>query len=144
MRTEPKPRLILDTNVIISGVLLKGEAIRSLLIYVLNEYQLVFSQTTWDELASVFQRDAFEKMMPLGARLRVLAELASKVEVVESTSIVTDCRDPKDNKFLSLAIDANAIAIVTGDKDLKVLHPYKGIAIQSPADFMRRQMPAPQ
>jgi len=144
MRTEPKPRLILDTNVIISGVLLKGEAIRSLLIYLLNEYQLVFSQTTWDELASVFQRDAFEKMMPLGARLRVLAELASKVEVVESTSIVTDCRDPKDNKFLSLAIDANAIAIVTGDKDLKVLHPYKGIAIQSPADFMRRQMPAPQ
>ena len=144
MRTGPKPRLILYTNVIISGVLLKGEAIRSLLIYVLNEYQLVFSQTTWDELASVFQRDAFEKMMPLGARLRVLAELASKVEVVESTSIVTDCRDPKDNKFLSLAIDANAIAIVTGDKDLKVLHPYKGIAIQSPADFMRRQMPAPQ
>ena len=144
MRTEPKPRLILDTNVIISGVLFKGEAIRSLLIYVLNEYQLVFSQTTWDELASVFQRDAFKKMMPLGARLRVLAELASKVEVVESTSIVTDCRDPKDNKFLSLAIDANAIAIVTGDKDLKVLHPYKGIAIQSPADFMRRQMPAPQ
>jgi len=144
MRTEPKPRLILDTNVIISGVLFKGEAIRSLLIYVLNEYQVVFSQTTWDELASVFQRDAFEKMMPLGARLRVLAELASKVEVVESTSIVTDCRDPKDNKFLSLAIDANAIAIVTGDKDLKVLHPYKGIAIQYPADFMRRQMPAPQ
>ena len=144
MRTEPKPRLILDTNVIFSGVLFKGEAIRSLLIYVLNEYQLVFSQTTWDELASVFQRDAFKKMMPLGARLRVLAELASKVEVVESTSIVTDCRDPKDNKFLSLAIDANAIAIVTGDKDLKVLHPYKGIAIQSPADFMRRQMPAPQ
>ena len=144
MRTEPKPRLILDTNVIFSGVLFKGEAIRSLLIYVLNEYQLVFSQTTWDELASVFQRNAFEKMMPLGARLRVLAELASKVEVVESTSIVTDCRDPKDNKFLSLAIDANAIAIVTGDKDLKVLHPYKGIAIQSPADFMRRQMPAPQ
>ena len=51
-------------------------------------------------------------------------------------------RDPKDNKFLSLAIDANAITIVTGDDDLKVLHPYKGIAIQSPADFIRLQMPA--
>ena len=126
MRTEPKPRLILDTNVIISGVLFKGEAIRSLLLYALNEYQLVFSQTTWDELASVFQRDVFEKIMPLGARLRVLAELASKVEVVQSTSTVSDCRDPKDNK------------------DLKVLHPYKGIAIQSPADFMRLQLQAPQ
>ena len=126
MRTEPKPRLILDTNVIISGVLFKGEAIRSLLLCALNEYQLVFSQTTWDELASVFQRDVFEKIMPLGSRLRVLAELASKVEVVQSTSTVSDCRDPKDNK------------------DLKVLHPYKGIAIQSPADFMRLQLQAPQ
>lgn len=142
MRTEPKPRLTLDANVILSRVLFKGEAIRSLLLYALNEYQLVFSQNTWDELASVFQRDAFEKIMPLGARLRVLAELAGKVEVVQSTSTVTDCRDPKDNKFLSLVIDANAIAIVTGDGDLKVLHPYKGIAIQSPADFIRLQMPA--
>ena len=144
MRTEPKPRLILDTNVIVSGVLFKGEAIRSLLIYALNEYQLVFSQTSWDELASVFQRDAFEKIMPLGARLRVLAELASRVEIVHSASIITDCRDPKDNKFLALAMDANAIAIVTGDDDLKVLHPYKGIAIQFPADFMRLQIPAAQ
>lgn len=142
MRTEPKPRLTLDANVILSRVLFKGEAIRSLLLYALNEYQRVCSQSTWDALASVFQRDAFEKIMPLGARLRVLAELAGKVEVVQSTSIVTDCRDPKDNKFLSLAIDANAIAIVTGDDDLKVLHPYKGIAIQSPADFIRLQMPA--
>ncbi|MEI7496970.1 MAG: putative toxin-antitoxin system toxin component, PIN family [Betaproteobacteria bacterium] len=73
-----------------------------------------------------------------------LAELASKVEVVQSTSTVTDCRDPKDNKFLSLAIDANAIAIVTGDDDLKVLHPYKGIAIQSPADFMGLRIAPPQ
>jgi putative PIN family toxin of toxin-antitoxin system len=144
MRTEPKPRLILDTKVIISGVLFKGEAIRNLLLYPPNEYLLVFSKTTWDELASVFQRDAFEKIMPLGARLRVLAELASKVGVVQSTSTVTDCRDPKVNKFLSLAIDANAIAIVTGDDDLKVLHPYKGIAIQSPADFMGLRIAPPQ
>lgn len=136
MKTEPKPRVILDTNIIISGILFKGDAIRSLLLFALNEYQLVFSQTTWDELSSVLQRDVFEKNMPLGARLRVLAELASKVEVVQSTSIVTDCRDPKDNKFLSLALDAKVTAIVTGDNDLKVLHPYKGIAIQSLADFM--------
>jgi predicted nucleic acid-binding protein len=52
--------------------------------------------------------------------------------------------NPKDNKFLSLALDADVMAIVTGDKELKVLHPYKGIAIPSPADFMRLQMPAPQ
>ena len=93
MRAEPKPRLILDTKVIISGVLFKGKAIRSLLLYALSEFQLVFN--------------------------------------------------PKDNKFLSLALDADVMAIVTGDKELKVLHPYKGIAIQSPADFMGLRIAPP-
>jgi putative PIN family toxin of toxin-antitoxin system len=137
MAIDFKPRIIVDTNVIISGVLLKGETIRRLLLFLLNEYQLVFSQTTWDELAAVFQREHFEKYMPLGARLRVLADMAGLIEIVASVSIVTDCRDPKDNKFLSLALDAGVTIIVTGDRDLLVLHPYRGIAIQSPADFMQ-------
>lgn len=138
MRTESKPRVIIDTNVIVSGILFKGQTIRRLLLLALNEYQLIFSQVTWDELASVLQRDSFERNMPLGARLRVLAELASLVDVVPTTSLVTDCRDPKDNKFLSLAIDADVSVIVTGDEDLKVLHPYRGIEILSPAQFMLR------
>lgn len=138
MRTESKPRIIVDTNVIVSGVLFKGQTIRRLLLLALNEYQLIFSQVTWDELASVLQRDGFERNMPLGARLRVLAELASRVEVVPTTLTVRDCRDPKDDKFLSLALDADVTVIVTGDEDLKVLHPYRGIEILSPAQFMLR------
>lgn len=138
MRTESKPRIIVDTNVIVSGVLFKGQTIRRLLLLALNEYQLIFSQVTWDELASVLQRDGFERNMPLGARLRVLAELASRVEVVPTTRTVRDCRDPKDDKFLSLALDADVTVIVTGDEDLKVLHPYRGIEILSPAPFMLR------
>jgi uncharacterized protein len=137
MTTDFKPRIIVDTNVIVSGVLFKGHAVRRLMLFVLNEYQLVFSQTTWDELAAVFQREHFEKYMPLGARLRVLADLAALIDVVPSASIVSDCRDPKDNKFLSLAIDAGVTMILTGDRDLQVLHPYRGIDICSPADFMQ-------
>lgn len=139
MSTASKPRIILDTNVIISGVLFKGAAIRSLLLSAMNDYQLVFSQSTWDELSSVLQRDTFEKHMPLGARLRVLAELACRVEMIESTRTVNDCRDPKDNKFLSLALDAQAVSIVTGDQDLLVLHPYQGIAIHTPGNFLPLQ-----
>ena len=138
MKTESKPRIVIDTNVIVSGILFKGQTIRRLLLLALNEYQLIFSQLTWDELASVLQRDGFERHMPLGARLRVLAELATLVEVVPTTSLVADCRDPKDNKFLSLALDAGVTVIVTGDDDLKVLHPYRGIEILAPAQFMLR------
>ena len=141
MATDSKPRIILDTNVIISGVLFKGAVVRRLLLLALNEYQLVFSQATWDELAVVLQRDNFEKHMPLGARLRVLADLAGLIEVVSTTSIVADCRDPKDNKFLAVAVavavDAGVSTIVTGDADLLVLNPYKGVSICTPAGFMQ-------
>ena len=137
MATDSKPRIILDTNVIISGVLFKGAVVRRLLLLALNEYQLVFSQATWDELAVVLQRDSFEKHMPLGARLRVLADLAGLIEVVPVTSIVADCRDPKDNKFLAVAVDAGVSTIVTGDADLLVLNPYKGVSICTPAGFMQ-------
>jgi uncharacterized protein len=49
---------------------------------------------------------------------------------------VTDCRDPKDNKFLALALDANAQTIVTGHQDLLVMHPYSGVAICTPVQFL--------
>ena len=43
--------------------------------------------------------------------------------MVSVSSVVTDCRDAKDNKFLELAIDGVATCIITGDQDLLVLHP---------------------
>jgi uncharacterized protein len=49
---------------------------------------------------------------------------------------VTACRDPKDDKFLELAVNASADIIVTGDEDLLVLHPFRGISILRPADFL--------
>ena len=48
------------------------------------------------------------------------------------------CRDPKDNKFLELAITANASCIITGDLNLLVLHPFNNILILSTADFLRQ------
>jgi predicted nucleic acid-binding protein len=50
--------------------------------------------------------------------------------------VVTDCRDPKDNKFLALAIDGQADAIIRGDDDLHVLHPFRGIPILTPREFV--------
>jgi len=55
------------------------------------------------------------------------------VVVLES---VTDCRDPDDNKFLELALSGKADLIITGDADLLSLHPWRGIAILSPADYL--------
>ena len=49
---------------------------------------------------------------------------------------VVACRDPKDDKFLSLALAAEAHFFITGDQDLLVLHPFHEVAIVSPAVFM--------
>jgi hypothetical protein len=50
--------------------------------------------------------------------------------------VVTDCRDPQDNKFLALALDGKATHIVSGDEDLLVLYPFRGIPILTPRGFI--------
>jgi predicted nucleic acid-binding protein len=49
---------------------------------------------------------------------------------------VTDCRDAKDNKYLELALAAGARTIVSGDSDLLVLHPWRGVRILNPAAYL--------
>jgi uncharacterized protein len=50
---------------------------------------------------------------------------------------IRECRDPKDDKFLELAIDGRASEIVTGDADLLAMHPFRGIAVLTPATFLQ-------
>jgi putative PIN family toxin of toxin-antitoxin system len=68
----------------------------------------------------------------------VINLVATKLRIFSPTEIITDCRDPKDNKFLELAVEANASCIVTGDKDLLVLDPFRGIPILTAADFLKK------
>ena len=51
---------------------------------------------------------------------------------------VTDCRDAKDNKYLELALAAGAAAIISSDADLLVLHPWRGVEIVTPAQYVAR------
>ncbi len=61
---------------------------------------------------------------------------AEKISIHESLSV---CRDPKDNKFLELAVCGRADVLVTGDKDLLTLNPFHDIPIVLPAIFIRAQ-----
>ena len=69
-------------------------------------------------------------------RLEFLATLVREAELVVVTEVVTDCRDPKDNKFLELALSGQATHIVSGDGDLLVLHPFRGVLILTPQAFL--------
>ena len=124
-----RKRVILDTTTLI-GVLTKPQGICSdALILCLESCELLASRETLQELVEVSKRDKFDKYVSWEEREYIVIEYAKRVSLVEITIASTDCRDPKDNKLLSLALSGHADIIVSGDSDLLVLHPYNGIQI---------------
>jgi predicted nucleic acid-binding protein len=58
--------------------------------------------------------------------------------LIEATTPVTECRDPKDNKFLELAISAKADVLVSSDVHLLEMHPFRGVKILQLVDFKQQ------
>jgi predicted nucleic acid-binding protein len=76
--------------------------------------------------------------LPGNERIDCLSHICNAADfILPQTHTITACRDPKDNKFLELAFAANASCIITGDKDLLILHPFKNIPIVSASDFLK-------
>ena len=72
----------------------------------------------------------------ISAALR-LAELMAAAEIVQIDEQIAVCRDPKDDKFLELAVNGRADVIVSGDADLLTLGPFRGIPVLTPAAFVQ-------
>jgi putative PIN family toxin of toxin-antitoxin system len=94
------------------------------------------SDATVAELHEVLRRPRFDKYVKEENRLEFLAALVREAEWVEVTEVITACRDGKDNKFLELAVAGRATHILSGDGDLLVLHPFRGIALVTPQAFL--------
>lgn len=56
--------------------------------------------------------------------------------LVDINEKIKECRDPKDDKFLELAVSGKADFIISGDGDLQVLNPFRKIKIVSPREFL--------
>jgi predicted nucleic acid-binding protein len=56
---------------------------------------------------------------------------------IDPAEKVEDCRDAKDNRYLELALAARAAVIVSGDEDLLVLNPWRGVRVLRPAQFLQ-------
>jgi uncharacterized protein len=87
-------------------------------------------------LPRFLSRPKFAGAIPLPRRERLLEILRRTAVWFEPTVRVTDCRDPKDDKYLELALAAGAETIVSSDDDLLVLHPGRGVRILRPADYL--------
>jgi hypothetical protein len=105
------------------------------------------STETLAEIEEVINRRKFDRYLSRDERQEFIANLrrrASIFVVQNADAMVIDppCRDPKDNQFLALAQAAEADVPVSSDGDLLVLHPWRGIPILTPAEFLA-QFPNP-
>ena len=129
-------RYVFDTGVIVSAALFKestpGQALRA----ATEGGAILLSPATAKELQEVLIRPKFDDYVRLTTRKRFLAALLRRATVVETTESLHVCRDPRDDKFLELAVCGRASFIVTGDSDLLVLNPFQGIPIVTPAEFL--------
>ncbi len=90
----------------------------------------------YGEVAEVLTRPKFARVLTDDRRREILELLSAAALWVEPTEKVQDCRDTKDNRYLELALAAGASAIVSGDEDLLVLHPWRGVQVLRPAEFL--------
>jgi putative PIN family toxin of toxin-antitoxin system len=129
-------RVVVDTGVIVSAALLPRSVPRQALDTATAHGLLLFSETTFTEVAEVLRRPKFSRYVSEQKRAEFLHALIDFAETVEVSCQVRQCRDPKDDKFLELASDGHATHIVSGDADLLVLKIFAGVPILSPAEFL--------
>jgi len=131
-------RAVIDTNVLVSAVIFPNSVPRQAVRKALHDGILLFSDPTLNELKTVLFRSKIDRYVTREERAVFLAQLESVAEMVPTVQIVRECRDPKDDKFLEVALNGRADVIITGDADLLRMHPWRGIAILTPADYLRR------
>ena len=122
-------RFVFDTNYIVSALLLKRSISRQAFDYARGQGTLLVSLDTLAELSDVLRRPRFAKYVTEQEREQFLAAYVYEATLIEVKEVIQACRDPKDDKFLELAVSGHADTLVTGDQDLLVLHPFRGITI---------------
>jgi len=103
----------------------------------INQGVLLFSLPTLAELEEVLWRNKFDRYISHEKRKRFLTSLILHSTPIETNETISECRNPKDNKFLELAVCGKADFIISGDEDLLVLNPFRNIQIITPDSFLK-------
>jgi len=132
---------VADTNVIVSAAIFSSLNPSLALKRIISVGKLAFSESVLQEYAEILSDSKFDRHLSIQKRLVFLEKLIAEGTLIPVTKPVSICRDPKDDKYLELAEACNALCIITGDKDLLVLHPFGNTAILTPADFLDKVFP---
>ncbi len=129
-------RCVFDTNVLVSALLLPDSKPRHALDRVLREGKVLVSFAVLAELNEVLSRKRFRHYVDEEDVRSFLAALSREAQWVDVEVQIQACRDPRDDKFLELAVSGQGTHIVTGDADLLALNPFRGIEILPPHRFL--------
>ena len=132
---KERARGVFDNNVLVSAALLAGVP-RQAFDKLLDNGTVLVSVPVLLELAEVLNREKFDKYVTHDERMRFMVGFLKVAEMIETGETIAVCRDPKDDKLLELAVSGNADFLVTGDKDLLVLNPFRGVEIITPREFL--------
>ena len=131
-----RARVVIDTNILVSAMLSSRSMPGQTQRWAAQTYILLASEATMAEPEDVLQRPKFDALVSRAARAEFLVRYREAVKFIPIVSRIKICRDARDDKFLDLAIDGNAGMIVTGDDDLLVLNPFRGVRIVTPRQFL--------
>jgi uncharacterized protein len=133
-------RVVLDTSILISAALSGTGKPAMALDAVLRSAVLIVAAETFHELTRKLLEPKFDKYMRGNSRADLLTKIAAGAEWTEIGVRVAVCRDPNDDMILETALAGRADCIVTGDKDLLVLDPFRAIRIVSAATFLAHHL----
>ena len=132
-------RAVVDTNILIRALIKPGGTVGPVLTHLRNgDYVLLYAEPLLYELVAklALPRIRIKYHLDDEAVEAVVALILLRGESVTPMHRIQACRDPKDDVLLEVAVAGRADFIVTGDDDLLVLHPFKGIPIVGPAAFL--------
>jgi putative PIN family toxin of toxin-antitoxin system len=129
--------VVVDTTVWISALIFGGVPLRAL-EHAVAFYTIAISREIYNEIVDVFCRPKFVGKVNTAFVVEELDLFLNKAKAEWFTlrGNITDCLDPKDDKFLDCALVAEARVILSSDRHLRRMDPYRGIRILTPQDFL--------
>ncbi len=128
--------IVFDASTLVSATFRREGVPARAVRAALRSNRLAVSEATPAELLDVLARPRLARFLDPELRDELLGQFDALAIVFSPTEAVTECRDAKDDKYLELARAAGAEIIVASDDDLLVLHPWRGVRIMRPADYL--------
>ena len=127
-------KIVIDTNVFISGIFFGGVPFDVLNTVTSKKNEAYITPEIWDEYEDVIKRIAAK--YPSHMKQELVDSLFKLFKIIIPSSSISLCRDPDDDKFITCAIDAKCEYIVSGDDDLLSMKSIDNITICTPAEFI--------